>query len=67
MKYIEKKGEGIPSPHKLMAAEIADPELEKIKKKIRWLRWKSDVLLREVRLMEKLRKGAPRREPKLAA
>ena len=39
------------------AAKTADPELEKIKKRLRWLRWKGDVLMREVRLIDRLRKS----------
>jgi len=44
-----------------MVIHFADPEIEKIRKKIRWLRWKSDVLLRKAHLTEKLKKssGAP--------
>jgi len=41
-----------------MVMHFADPEIEKIRKKIRWLRWKSDVLLREVHLIEKLKKSS---------
>ncbi|GEM_PF-4274457 len=39
-----------------MAIHIADPDTEKIRKKLRWLRWKGDVLMREVRMAEKLQR-----------
>lgn len=40
-----------------------DPDVEKIKRKNRWLRWKGGVLLREARLIEKLRKSIGTHRP----
>ena len=58
--YGSKKSEGAFKARIGMVINIAN-EHDKNKKKLRWLRWKNDVLLREVRLKERLRKSGAHR------
>lgn len=44
-----------------VVAKPGDAEIDKIKKRLRWLRWKGDVLMREVRLIERLKKAGAKR------